>query len=87
MEWLWPTFGGYGKWLAKQDAMTEECEAGSPVHLPHEVAPLDRGKGHARIMRRGKVGEWKEWMTPQLERYFTTPELCKVASFLGYSLG
>jgi hypothetical protein len=39
-----------------------------------KVAALDRDKGHARIMRRGEVGEWKEWVTPQLERYFAVPE-------------
>jgi hypothetical protein len=56
---------------------------------PHEdrVAGLDRDKGHARIMRCGQVGEWKEWMTPELEGYFQGSELHTAANALGYDLG
>ncbi|HEY0167693.1 MAG TPA: sulfotransferase domain-containing protein [Jatrophihabitans sp.] len=40
----------------------------------------------SRMMRRGKVNEWLEWMTPQLAAHFTAPDLVKVAHRLGYRL-
>jgi hypothetical protein len=39
-----------------------------------------------RMMRRGKVDEWQEWLTPELAPYFSDPELVAVAAELGYSL-
>jgi hypothetical protein len=51
-----------------------------------KVADLDRDKGNARIMRRGKIGEWTEWMEPQLSVYFADGRLREVAARFGYDL-
>lgn len=41
----------------------------------------------ARIMRRGKVGEWREWIgEPGLAEYFADPELIATAARFGYEL-
>lgn len=39
-----------------------------------------------RIMRRGKVGEWQEWMTPALARPFAHDGIRATAQRFGYSL-
>ncbi len=40
-----------------------------------------------RMIRRGKVNEWQEWLTPELtEAWFSDPELIAVAAELGYAL-
>lgn len=39
-----------------------------------------------RMMRRGKVNEWQEWMTPELGRPFSHPDVIEIAARLGYSL-
>jgi hypothetical protein len=35
---LYLTFGGDGAWLAEQDAVAQEGEAGAAVHLPLGVS-------------------------------------------------
>lgn len=50
------------------------------------VAAQDRDKGQFRIMRKGKVGEWTEWMTPDLHTYFSAPRAVSVAARFGYEL-
>ncbi len=47
-------------------------------------APGDAGP--PRMMRRGKVNEWLEWMTEDLARHFTDPDALDVARRLGYTL-
>lgn len=39
-----------------------------------------------RMIRRGKVNEWREWLTPELAQWFRDPELIAVAAELGYAL-
>jgi hypothetical protein len=39
-----------------------------------------------RMMRRGKVNEWREWFTPDLARRFADDELIRVADQLGFHL-
>lgn len=39
-----------------------------------------------RMIRRGKVNEWREWFTPELARRFADAELIAVAEDLGYDL-
>jgi Sulfotransferase domain len=39
-----------------------------------------------RMMRRGKVNEWQEWFTSQMERYFCDADLITVARQLGYAM-
>ena len=39
-----------------------------------------------RMIRRGKVNEWKEWLTPELAGRFSDPDLIAVAAELGYAL-
>lgn len=46
-------------------------------------APATSGE---RVMRRGQVGEWREWMTPRLRAYFTGQEARRVAAYYGYDL-
>nr|WP_296070326.1 sulfotransferase domain-containing protein [uncultured Actinoplanes sp.] len=43
--------------------------------------------GPARMMRRGKVGEWQEWMTPKLAGYLSDDAFVAVARQFGYSIG
>jgi Sulfotransferase domain len=51
------------------------------------VAEADEDRApEARIMRSGKVSGWKEWMTPEIERHFSGPEIRSVAQRFGYSL-
>jgi Sulfotransferase domain len=50
------------------------------------VAASDSDRPKERIMRRGKVGEWEEWMTPELARCFSGDEVRSVARRFGYSL-
>jgi hypothetical protein len=50
------------------------------------VAAHDRNKGAFRIMRKGKVSEWTEWMTPQLATYFADDDLASVAARFGYTV-
>ena len=55
----------------------------------HEEATVVSGgsdQPQARIMRKGKVGEWKEWMTPELRTYFSGAELRSAAGLFGYGL-
>lgn len=56
---------------AHEDAMRAEAAAGQPT---------------AQIMRRGKAGEWQEWMTPRLAELFAGNDVRHVAGRLGYSL-
>jgi hypothetical protein len=49
-----------------------------------EHAP-DAGAG-GMIMRRGQVGEWKEWWTEEYRRYFDDPTALAAARDLGYEL-
>lgn len=41
---------------------------------------------NGRLIRRGMIGEWREWMTPELEMYFSTESLVRVAAEYGYQL-
>jgi len=50
------------------------------------VAGQDAGKEQSRVMRRGVVGEWREWMTPDLAVHFTGAELRETARLFGYSM-
>lgn len=47
---------------------------------------VDPERANQRIMRRGKVEEWREWMTPELNTYFADPKLVTVARQFGYEL-
>lgn len=40
----------------------------------------------ARIMRRGQVGEWREWYTPRLAAFFETAEVRRLATRFGYEV-
>lgn len=40
----------------------------------------------ARMIRSGKVSGWREWMTPELERFFAGEELRSIARQFGYEL-
>jgi hypothetical protein len=51
-----------------------------------EVARFDRDKTQARLMRRGKIGEWRDWITPDLRTYFADDQVRSVARRLGYTL-
>ncbi|GAB1644051.1 sulfotransferase domain-containing protein [Krasilnikovia sp. MM14-A1259] len=44
----------------------------------------DRAAGTARVMRRGLVGEWREWCTPHLAAGFETPAVRQTAARFGY---
>jgi len=50
------------------------------------VAALDRDKVNARIMRKGAVEGWREWMTPDLAECFSGDETASVAAYFGYQL-
>ena len=39
-----------------------------------------------RMVRRGRIDEWKEWMTPELRRLFADDALVGVASRYGYDI-
>ncbi|MEU3274154.1 sulfotransferase domain-containing protein [Saccharomonospora sp. NPDC006951] len=43
--------------------------------------------GEYRFMRRGLVGEWKQWMTPERAVHFSNDRFREVASSLGYVIG
>lgn len=78
------------------DADVAEADLVRAAHLSsfehmrgHEDKVLaDEGRTHeqGRLVRRGKVGEWKEWMTPQLWTHFTDPGLIATAEQFGYEL-
>jgi hypothetical protein len=42
------------------------------------------GDAAPRMVRRGKLGEWKEWMTPTLSHYFHDGQMRAVARRFGY---
>jgi hypothetical protein len=51
------------------------------------VADTDRtGSAEPRMMRRGKVGEWQEWLTPALSEYFARQNVRDIAQIFGYSV-
>jgi hypothetical protein len=55
----------------------------------HEDAILARqpdGRPQARLMRRGVVGEWREWMTPELQSSFGSEALIAAAARFGYHI-
>ncbi|KNB52180.1 sulfotransferase domain-containing protein [Streptomyces caatingaensis] len=57
----------------------------------HETAAMaedgDRGADGPRIMRRGQVGEWREWIgDPALAARFRDPDLAATAARFGYRL-
>lgn len=65
-----------------------------------EMSSFDRMRAHedavmqssgrigdpGRIMRRGKIDEWREWMTPNLERLFADEALVATAARYGYDV-
>jgi hypothetical protein len=50
------------------------------------AARLSRLESSGRVMRAGKVGGWREWITPPVSQSFTTEHLTSVAAQLGYLL-
>ncbi|MDW5326751.1 sulfotransferase domain-containing protein [Plantactinospora sp. KLBMP9567] len=73
-----------------EEAMVAALEASTYEAMRvHEDAVISsRTSGSpARMMRSGKVGGWREWMTPELERLFSDPFLWAIASNFGYSAG
>jgi hypothetical protein len=50
----------------------------------HEDRVADGGTH--RIMRRGQVGEWREWYSPAYAKAIAVPELRSVAAKFGYQL-
>lgn len=51
----------------------------------HEDAIVNAKASH-RIMRRGLVGEWKEWFGPEYQSFFSLPAMVDTARYLGYDL-
>ncbi len=51
------------------------------------MARNDVSRPAARIMRKGKVDEWKSWMTPTLAEQFDDERLRAVAWQFGYTVG
>jgi hypothetical protein len=66
-----------------QDRLREAVEASSFTAMrAREDAAAGSGE---RVMRRGKVGEWREWLTPRLGRHFQDEQLWRVAGRFGYA--
>jgi Sulfotransferase domain len=53
-----------------------------------KVAPglPDSAGPELRMMRRGKVNEWQEWLTPELAPHFAGADMIAAAGELGYEL-
>lgn len=51
----------------------------------HEDQAAAEGDGR-RVLRKGAVSGWREWMTPQIAAFFTDPALAAMAQRFGYEL-
>ncbi|GHF60086.1 hypothetical protein FHX82_000544 [Amycolatopsis bartoniae] len=73
-----------------ESALTEAAELSSFEHMRKHEEEVLREEGRAaengRMVRRGKVGEWREWMTPELWAHFADPDLIATAKAFGYDL-
>ncbi|KAA9162036.1 sulfotransferase domain-containing protein [Amycolatopsis acidicola] len=56
------------------------------AHEDQVLARQGRSGEPGRMVRRGKVGEWKTWMTPELHAVFAEPSLWDAAEPYGYFL-
>lgn len=70
--------------MVDRSAVARAVEASSfSAMRAHEDRHAHSGSGR-RIMRSGKVGEWSEWMTEDLDRRFADPTMRELARSLGY---
>lgn len=51
-----------------------------------QAALQDSGREGVRVMHKGAVNGWREWMTPSLARYFDDAHVRTTASQFGYAL-
>ncbi|ASR37450.1 hypothetical protein BAY61_23350 [Prauserella marina] len=80
----------FGIQVAEPDLVKAVELSSFPAMRQHEDAVLrERGaaEGEYRFMRRGLVGEWKQWMTAERAMRFSNRRLQAVASSLGYAMG
>lgn len=56
------------------------------AHEDAVLAGTSPGRPTQQNMRRGKVGEWAEWMTPRLAELFAKEDVRNIAGRLGYSV-
>lgn len=53
------------------EAVDNSSFAAMSAHEARTTGSKAQAKSGERVMRRGKIGEWQEWMTPRLHTYFT----------------
>lgn len=86
MTRLLETFGVQMDRSRIEEAVRRSDFAAMREHEDREAAGL-AGGGEARINRRGKVGEWREWYgDPDLAARFQEPDLLHTAARFGYEI-
>ncbi|MEV5596043.1 sulfotransferase domain-containing protein [Streptomyces sp. NPDC052496] len=68
------------------EAMRAREDAVVARQTERQEAVSGPGQPEARVMRSGKVGGWRDWMTPELGNHFAVPELRRLARRFGYDL-
>jgi hypothetical protein len=71
------------------DELARAVEASSYEAMrAHEDAVVRSGSAAPtdRIVRKGKVGEWKDWMTPELGSYFSREDVRAMAARFDYAI-
>lgn len=79
----------FGVEVAERDLVrAAELSSFERMRRHEEDLLVDEGRAHerGRLVRRGLVGEWREWMTPQLWAFFSDAGLISTARGFGYEL-